>query len=447
MSNAIRLSLISLALLAGCSGAGGGSTPPPGVASGAAAGGSLGGGTNTGGVNGGNTSSGAGSGTTGTTGWVTPIRHVFVIVKENHTFDNYFGTYAGANGATSGVDSTGATRPLKTPITDLYYAGSNSWDAAHTDYAGGGMTGFDQGEMAPILFLTNGAFVSYSGGAVGYYNTIAGKGVLCDAFFTSVMGPSVPNHLYLLAATSGGAIDNPGLLGGSITVIDAAGNKSAHAPSFSAAEVPTTLPNELEKKGFSWAYYDESSVTNITEGQGEGVKMFAVFKNLASFATNYIDDVADYDVNLASTLATRTVGNVTFIHPAADNSEHPIVGGVGKGVDWTRKVVNQIAQSPYWADCAIFITFDDYGGFYDHVAPPQVDALGLGFRVPCMIVSPYAKTNLVDPTTYEFCSIVRFCETTFGLPTMTTRDAAANDMMSAFDFSAPARPASDFIVP
>jgi phospholipase C len=420
---------IAAALLAGCAASGGGG-------SGASAAGSAAGGSSAGG--------GAGAGA----GGVSPVKHVFVIVKENHSFDNYFAGFPGANGATGGTNSSGQPVALGAPLLDVYYPGSNGWAAAHTDWNNGAMNGFDKGELMIPLVEPDGPFVTFAGtGTIDYYATLARKGVLCDAYFTSVMGPSTPNHLFLLAATSGGVIDNPSLLGGTVTVLDASGNQVSHAASLSAAEVPTTLANELEAKGLTWAYYDESSITNVIEAQGDGVKMLSVFASLPSVATNYIDDVSDFDQNLGQMLASGPVGNVTWIHPAADNSEHPGIGPVDKGADWTRAVVNTIARSRYWDDCAIFITWDDYGGFYDHVAPPQVDAFGLGFRVPCIVVSPYARAGVVDHTTYEHCSIVKFCETTFGLPAMTARDAAANDLSAAFDFTQTPRPASDFIVP
>jgi phospholipase C len=101
------------------------------------------------------------------------------------------------------------------------------------------------------------------------------------------------------------------------------------------------------------------------------------------------------------------------------------------------------APFPYWADSAIFIVWDDFGGFYDHVAPPQVDEFGLGFRVPALIVSPYAR-NTVLHDAVEVSSILKFAEKTFSLPDLGGRDTAASDLMSAFDFAQSPRKPSDF---
>jgi phospholipase C len=459
--------LLAAALIAGCGGGSGGSPSQPGSGAAASGTGSLagagGGGTTgagstsaTGGTgaaggtsaSGGNGISGSTVGGTSTGGAPSPVKHVFIIVKENHTFDNYFSGFPGADTVAAGTNSSGQSVRLGSPFIDLYYPGSNSWDAAHTDWNNGAMDSFDKGETIIPLIEPDGPFVTFAGtGKVDYYTQEAQKGVLCDAFFTSVMGPSVPNHLFLLAATNAGTIANPSLTSGTIDVLDANGNRSAHPTSFSAAEVPTTLANELEAAGLTWSYWDENSITNVIEGQGDGVKLFDVFTSLPDFSQRYIDNVADFDQNAPQMLQNGQVGNVTWIHPAGDNSEHPIVGGVEKGANWTKAVVNAIAGSTYWADCAIFITWDDFGGFYDHVAPPKYDQFGPGFRVPCIVISPFAKAGVVDHTTYEFSSIVRFCETTFGLPMMTARDAAAADMSLGFDFTQPPRPASDFIVP
>jgi phospholipase C len=388
------------------------------------------------------------------------IDHIFIIVKENHTFDNFFGSYPGANGSMLGKDSTGAARPLTQPFTDLDFPGPNDWAAAHTDYNGGAMDSFDKGSAGGSFYgvlaaLTHGPFVTYSppmgvtGGPANYYWEIAQQGVLCDDFFTPVMGPSTPNHMFSVAATSGRAISNPKILTKEMTVLDAAGNQVAHPAFFDATEIPTALPVELEKKGLTWRYFNEGDSTQAgaaltaLEDNDESVEIMQVVQNLPDFAVCH-DTTPDLDVNFTDLLAKGKVGNVTWIHPNALHSEHPAMGGVFDGSQWTRKIVNAIGQSPYWNRCAIVITWDDFGGFYDHVAPPQVDAFGLGFRVPCIVVSPYARRGGVDSTLYEFSSMVKLAETTFGIAPMTTRDAAANDMTNAFDFTQPPRSFSEF---
>lgn len=386
-----------------------------------------------------------------------PIQHVFIIFKENHTFDNYFATYPGADGASFATRGDGSRIALHQPWNDRYYPGTNSWSGAHLDFASGAMTGFDRGEPLPgvIPFLSHGPYATYApangrpGGPAKYYWQLSEAGVLCDHAFTAVMGPSLPNHLMSVAASSGRAISDPGVLDHKITVLDSNGHTSKHAQSFSAAEIATTLPNELEKAGLTWKYYSEASGNPVgsfadgLEDQGLGIGMIEVLKAARSFAGSYDTATQDLDRHLGAHL-NAGAANVTWIRPGAMNSEHPIISGVEDGANWTRKVVNSILDSPAYAHSAIFITYDDYGGFYDHVAPPQVDDLGLGFRVPLMVISPYARKGLVLHETYEVAAILKYAETIFGLPSMTRRDALANDLSVAFDYSQRPRPASDF---
>jgi phospholipase C len=390
------------------------------------------------------------------------IDHIFIIVKENHTFDNFFGSYPGANGGMTALDSKGNFQPLVKPWTDMDLPGMNDWPSAHTDWNAGKMDHFDLGETGSFWSLVglafHGPFVSYAppngkiGGAAGYYWELASRSVLCDNYFTSVMGASTPNHLYLYAATSGNIVVNPDASTGQVQVLSN-GQLVSHAPHLTPAEVPTTLLNELEAKGLSWRILREADSTpamvpliqllaSFINGD-ESIKYFDVATALPSFSTNYFE-TSNLDEQLAGLLAQGNAGNVTWIKPYPFHSEHPGFSSVGLGAEWTRNIVNAIGNSQYWPHCAIFITWDDYGGFYDHVPPPAVDAVGLGFRVPCIVVSPYAKRGYVDHKQYEHSSVVKFAETTFGLPAMTARDAAADGMSGALDLTQSPRPFAEF---
>jgi phospholipase C len=389
------------------------------------------------------------------------IDHVFIILKENHTFDNYFGTFPGANGRMTAVNSKGQSVPLTGPVTNLDFPGSNDWGSAHTDWNKGSMSSFDTGEESSfysiVAAVDNGPFESYAptsgqpGGPIQWYWEVAQQGVLCDNYYTAVMGPSIPNHMFTVAASSGGCISNPDLISGQVQVIDAAGNISNHANSFSTSEISTTLFNELEKKGLSWRYFEEAGRSGVVSSlltsfvnNDTSITCIDAATSLPDFAQNYQTQDPSLDSSLGTYLANGNVGNVTWITPNITNCEHPAVGDVSVGTTWTKNVVNAIGQSQYWNHCAILITWDDFGGFYDHVAPPQVDAQGLGFRVPCVVISPYARKGAVDSTQYEHSSLVKFAETVFGIAPMTARDAASEDMTNAFDFTQAPRPFSEF---
>jgi phospholipase C len=391
----------------------------------------------------------------------SPIDHVFIIIKENHTFDNYFGSYPGSDGSLEARDSQGHLHALGKPFTDRDYPGSNNWKAAHQSWDEGRMDGFAQGEEGGILgtitgHLFGGPFVSYSpengkpGGPAAYYWELARRGVLCDHYFTAVMGPSSPNHVFLVAASSGGLISNVNLITHRVSVLGEDGKIVSHPDHFSSSEITTTLPNELEKKGLDWRYYQEGeggflgSTLEKAEGNDASVTMLDVLTALPDFHRCFRED-SGLDGKLPGLLADGEAGSVTWLKPSPSHCEHPALAGVGDGANWTRAIVEAIGHSRYWSRCAIFITWDDYGGFYDHVAPPQVDRLGLGFRVPCLVVSPYAKRGVVDHELHEHTSLVRFAERVHGIAPMTARDAGAGDFATAFDFKQTPRSFDEFV--
>lgn len=392
-----------------------------------------------------------------------PFEHIFLVLKENHTYDNYFGTYPGGDGAMQAKNSKGQTEPLTWPVADFQVPGMNTWKVCHEQWNQGLMDTFDKasiyGAWTWLAAVMNGPFVSYSPrsgvpeGPVKYYWELAQRGVLCDRFFTAVMGESNANHMYLVAGTSGGYVGSDSPLGAQ--VLDANGNVVPHKNHFSPTEIPTTLLNELEKKGLPWRFYQEAATSDpglygAIDKQFSGdttVSRIEVAGSLPTYKRWYINTVSDFDKSFAAQLASGDVGAVTYIQPSPTNTEHPGMSRVAHGAEWTRRVVNAIGQSKYWDKCAIIITWDDSGGYFDHVPPPQVDRFGLGFRVPALVVSPWAKKDFVDHNVYEHCSFLRLAEDTFGIAPMTNRDAAADPFTNSFDFNQAPRPFSDFFVP
>jgi phospholipase C len=397
------------------------------------------------------------------------IQHVYVIFKENHTYDNYFASYPNPTGdapVTSGLAANGRIVPLVEPSTDDFSPGDNSFDVARADYDNGLMDGFAQAAHQPIsgsitdrIFhadATDGAYVSYglteaSGRSrLGYYWFLADQGVLCDRYFSSELGPSFPNHLYLLAANAGGAISNPDQTQ-SFTVLQTPTNNRVTESHLTPGELPTALPVLLENAGLTWTILQETDDTPIANlfantflDLAASVRDVDVIHALPDFNTRLIQ-TPNLDQHMAEYLAKGWGAHVTFIKPNDTNCEHPAVGKITDGQRWTQSIITAIGNSPDWAHCAIILTWDDYGGFYDHVVPPQVDGFGLGFRVPCLIISPYARKGEVQHTVREHSSIDHFCETIFTLPAMSARDAQADDLMGAFDFTQSPRPYTDFV--
>ncbi len=286
----------------------------------------------------------------------------------------------------------------------------------------------------------NGDYLSYTQmveANIPNYFTYAHDYVLADRMFSSLTGPSFPNHLYTVGAQSNGAINNPTNSQGrwgcdspansTVQVMDANGNITNVAPCFDFQ----TLADSLQAAGISWGYYAPAErqpgyiwsaldgIRHIRESQlwGQHVKL----------DTQFIADAKNGNLPAVSWLVTG---------PA---SEHP-PDSTCLGENWTVDQVNAVMQGPNWNSSAIFITWDDFGGFYDHVAPPKVDNFGFGPRVPLLIISPFAKQGFVSHTQYEFSSLLKFAETRFGLAPLTDRDRLANDMLDSFDFTQAPRP-------
>jgi phospholipase C len=248
----------------------------------------------------------------------------------------------------------------------------------------------------------------YDSRDIPYYWDYASKFVLMDNFFSSMMGPSLPNHLFLIAGQSGNLTND----------------------SFPASSLNfPTIMDELDNHSVSWKYYSDTPGTFTTPTVYDPLPAFESFNTNASRMQHLAPHAA-----FLTDLKNRSLSNVTWVMPKTGQTEEApeniTVGGL-----FVVSEINAVMQSPYWNSTAIFVTWDDWGGFYDHVAPPQVDSLGLGFRVPCLVISPYAKERFVDHTQGEFSSILKFIETDYSLPPLTARDAATSNMLEAFDFS------------
>jgi phospholipase C len=166
---------------------------------------------------------------------------------------------------------------------------------------------------------------------------------------------------------------------------------------------------------------------------------FSYFADLADGTAareEHLKDEADF----LQDLSQGTLPNVVFLKPLGPDDEHPGEGGVLNGDRHAATLIKAIQHSPYWKNSAIIVTYDENGGFWDHVAPPAGDRWGPGTRVPAIIVSPYAKRGFVDHTVYDTTSILRFIEWRWGLYPLGERDARANNLLAAFDFSQPVFP-------
>jgi phospholipase C len=364
------------------------------------------------------------------------IKHIVFLVKENRTFDNYFGTFPGADGATSGTISTGQTIHLRQAPDVLPRDISHSFQSAALAIDGGAMDKFDliPGGNQNGDYL---AYSQYTETDIPNYFTYARHFVLADKFFSSLTGPSFPNHLYTIGAQSGGAINNPSSANrwgcdspanSRVQVMEDDGTTIPEYPCFDFR----TLADLLESEGLSWKYY--------APGQDQSGYIWSALNAIAHIRLTQL--WTEHVVPTADFVADAQNGNlpaVSWLVIGSGRSEHP-PASVCVGENWTVEQINAVMQGPDWESTVVFLTWDDFGGFYDHVAPPRVDNFGLGPRVPLLIISAWARSGYIEHNPLEFSSILKFIEDRFDLDRLTERDEKSTDLFDAFDFDDHPRP-------
>ena len=376
-----------------------------------------------------------------------PIKHIVYIIKENRTYDNYFGRYPAGDGATTGETSTGKTVELSVASDVLEPDLGHSFFDAVDAINGGKMNGYDLVQNGESL---NGYSAFEREGLPNYWS-YADNFVLGDRMFSSMYGPTFPEHLYTIGAQAAGVVgnklqtDNPGgyCADPGETVYAFAPLTDEELKQVMAAEEAAdtdrigdfweevracfnfkTMPDMLNKHGISWRYYDED---------GSWYNAILAIEHL--FNSKYWGPNVVPQTEFIPDVENGNLARVTWLIPGEGLNEHPGGPSVCRGENWSVEVINAIMSSKYWKNTAIFLTWDDFGGFYDHVVPPHLDEMGLGPRMPLLIISPWAKKGYVDSTTYEFSSVLKFIETVYNLPSLTNRDRAASNMLNAFDFS------------
>jgi phospholipase C len=401
-----------------------------------------------------------------------PIEHVVFIIKENRTFDHFFGRYPGADGATTGVTFGGRTVPLR-PAPDVWpeHIAHGYWSGLYA-VDGGRMDGFDLLTGAEHLD----GYTQFSRAGIPNYWKYADRFALADRFFTSEYGPTFVEHLYTIAAQSNGVMDNradgvprpggycddpearvpafpPQVITGDlddphIARIVGLQNEIADDSPANMWEISRylgvirtcfdieTLPDLLEAAKISWRYYS-TDVFPINE----------VLRAIKHIREGPMWKKVHHSEDFFDDLAAGELASVTWLKPPAPYNEHPNIPhkatSVCAGENWTVSVMNALQRSPFWPHTAVVVVWDDFGGYYDHVVPPLYDIMGLGPRTPALIMSPYTRRGdnplggSIDHHTYEFASVLKFIEDVFGLRSLTHRDGEADPLTGAFDFSKP----------
>lgn len=339
----------------------------------------------------------------------TPIKHVVVIMEENHTFDNFFGDFPGVAGTSLGLTEPAAPNPMP---HDLNHAGPRAIAAID----GGAMDDFD-----PL------GKVQYKKSDIPTYWAYAKHYGLGASFFSDAETSSTPNHISMLAAQTGGDFGTLFEQGckaplNQLTLDrDTDGDESYGAPCYKI----NSVPEELTKAGISWKFYGEADEWDPLP---------------------FIEPLSSTPAHPSTQIITDAKKNqlpaVSFVTPTTYvDSDHP-PQPTQPAQNFVASIVNAIMDSPAWRSTAIFVTWDDFGGFYDHVPPAQVDGRGLGPRVPLLVISPWAKPGYISTQQGEFASFDKFIEENFGLQDLGARDSLAgtSNLMDFFDFSHPSQP-------
>lgn len=375
------------------------------------------------------------------------IRHIIFLIQENRSFDNYFGAlgaYKAARGLPNDVDGldlanlqkyaqkdkNGATVLPYHQSTVCIENTSPSWNPSHNAYHNGLMDGFVNVKELPTTIdpLYHRVMGYYDERDIPYYYELATQFATSDRFFSSVMAGTIPNRMYLFGATSAGHIyseDQPPAEGWPIK----------------------TIFEQLRDHGVSWRYYYQDNSLFLPQ--------FAAWRDPRIRAN--ISPLSDWFTTLAKSTADQDLPSVIFIEHASilEEDEHP-GANMQEGVAKLEGILQPLFVSAAWQSSVFIVSHDEFGGLYDHVPPysvPAPDAIApiptltptlpgdftlSGFRLPLLVISPWVKPHFVSHVPREFTSILKLIEVRFGLPPLTPRDAAADDMTEFFDFTAPA---------
>ena len=410
------------------------------------------------------------------------LDHIIVIYLENRSFDNVYGEFAGANGLSSAagaplqVDGSGnafttlpavpgmASIPTNLPnapfnIEQFVAANVPTRDLVHRFYQE--QAQIDGGRMDKFALVSDA-----QGLVMGFYHTAglplaaeAARYTLCDNFFHGAFGGSFLNHFWLISAQTPVFPNAPA---SAVAQLDGSGNlvkdgfvtpdgyaintafsvNSPHPAGVARAQlVPNqtfaTIGDRLSEKGISWAWY-AGGWNNALAGNPDPLfqfhhQPFVYFANFADGTAAKAAHLKD-EQDFVAALANGRLPAVSFVKPVGIDNEHPGYTDIITGENHVKQLIDAVRSSPHWNHTAIIITYDENGGFWDHVTPPIVDRWGPGSRVPAIVISPFARKGAVDHHRYDTTSILALIEHRWGLAPLSSRDAAADPLSGAFEF-------------
>ncbi len=431
------------ALSAGCSGGGSAAGPAPGS---------------------GPTPAPTGSGSGGIPVSIGPskIKHVVFVVQENRSFDNIFGgldqngkPFPGADtvsnpnpGEPTPHDHHGNPVKMQQGLLEECYSPAHDHPESVEEVNGGQMNGFDL-DIVTTLGCAKGTpppdyvYRYVKEAEVAPYWAMGEQYAIADRMYEPLGASSFTPHLFSVAGQSDGTIDNPssspwgcdsppGTIV-NIMIDDGGYEEPGPYPCFNMA----SLAGILDARGLAWRYY---GAPLADYGYlWEAYDAIAPIRNGPDWSRNVVMPPAQFLTDVSK----GTLKSMTWVTPTVLTSDHP-VSTSNMGPSWIASVVNAVGTSQFWDTTAIFITWDDWGGWYDHVPPPVVGPFGLGIRTPLIVVSPYARGGYVSHVPHTMGSILHFAEEALNLPSLGQEDARADDLTDAFDFTRPPRTFAPF---
>jgi len=385
----------------------------------------------------------------GTTAGIHKIRHIVIVMQENRSFDSYFGTYPGADGIPGLAGNPGKVPCIPDPLkhtcrkpyhdtSDKNWGGPHDYAAALRDRARGKMDGFVttarvglRGVCHRHFFAPKCSLAPANPDVMGYHDwheipnywAYARNFVLDDHLFQSDLSWSLPDHLYLVSGWSAHCAV-PGVAMSCHSSVNGQGPipQSPYRPGGGVDYAWTDLTYLLHKYGVSWRYYvadgsqpDCANGAMLCSSVPQNARTPGIWNPLPYFDTvrhdNQLGDIQPLQ-SFFTDARKGTLPEVSWIAPNDKNSEHP-PSLVTTGQTYVTRLINTIMRGPDWRSTAIFLCWDDWGGFYDHVAPPQVDAQGYGLRVPALVISPYARHGFVDHQVLSQDAYLKFIEDDF----------------------------------
>jgi phospholipase C len=392
----------------------------------------------------------------------SPISHVVLIIQENRTFNDFFATFPGADGTTVGKVRDNARcqpairrGPIKLQKVGLYlpYDLLHKYAGYHAAYDHGAMDAFDRINFANGAPECKHPYQYTDPKQIQPYWDMADQYTLAEHMFTTQGSDSFTAHQDLIAGgvvvrPNEALIDFPSCSGQlcrwgcdapaktfTHLITNADVYLAKHGPFPCTNQFVTnphsyrTLRDLLDAKGITWKYY----VPPIQSNNG---RLLSAFDMIAAvrYGPEWTTNVISPQTQIISDAADGQLAQMSWVIPSSPDSDHPGAQN-DHGPEWVAAVVNAIGESQYWDSTAIVVVWDDWGGFYDNLAPQQVGFGGLGFRVPCIIISPYALAGNISTTNYEFGSILKYIEQNWNLGTLGTSDARATSILDSFDYS------------